>query len=85
MNVALPWTGWRTYGIYLVIFAGCGAGTDRRALEGTVTIDGEPLAEGDIAFLSRRGTSGPTAGGNNCCWPILNTCRAGKLRRIVSR
>ena len=42
----------------------CGCGQDgRQALEGTVTVDGKPLGEGDIVFFPQPGTLGPTAGG----------------------
>lgn len=46
----------------LIAAAGCG-GDGRHALEGTVTLDGQPLAEGQIAFVPQSGTGGPTAGG----------------------
>ena len=40
---------------------GCGD-TPRQSLEGTVTVDGRPLAEGMIQFRPLPGTPGPTAG-----------------------
>ncbi|MBN2022210.1 MAG: hypothetical protein JW809_05405 [Pirellulales bacterium] len=40
---------------------GC-ADARRQSIEGTVTLDGQPLAEGCIRLLPREGTPGPTAG-----------------------
>jgi len=58
------WPGvWNVGGICLLLLAGCGSSGDRRALEGTVTLDGVPLAEGYITFLPQPDTGGPTAGG----------------------
>ena len=45
----------------LAICTGCGE-TQRQAIEGTVTVDGEPLADGNITFMPEVGTEGPTAG-----------------------
>lgn len=50
-------------GLGLLLLAGCGGSSDRQALEGTVTFDGVPLAEGSIVFSPLPGTRGPTAGG----------------------
>jgi len=36
----------------------------RQALDGTVTLDGEPLPQGSIVFFPQPGTRGPTAGDN---------------------
>ena len=47
----------------LMVLAGCGQGSRRQSLEGTVTLDGQPLSEGSITFRPQQGTSGPTAGG----------------------
>lgn len=42
----------------------CGCNHDgRQSLEGTVTLDGQPLPTGDITFFPVPGTPGPTAGG----------------------
>ena len=42
----------------------CGCNHDgRQSLEGTVTLDGQPLPAGDITFFPVPGTPGPTAGG----------------------
>ena len=46
-----------------VALVGCSEPSDRRALEGTVTLDGQPLAAGGINFFPLSGTHGPTAGG----------------------
>jgi hypothetical protein len=44
--------------------AGCGGGGDsRRAVQGTVTLDGRPLSEGTIVFLPASGADGATSGG----------------------
>ena len=50
-------------GICLFILSGCGQATDRRALEGSVTLDKAPLADGNIGFFPQSGTGGPAAGG----------------------
>ena len=47
----------------LVALVGCGGGDDRFRLEGSITLDGEPLTTGGISFRPQRGTRGPTAGG----------------------
>jgi hypothetical protein len=44
-----------------LLVAGCG-GTDRLAVEGTVTFQGEPIAEGSITLRPIEGTQSPTAG-----------------------
>ena len=49
--------------ICLLILSGCGRASDRRPLEGTVTLDKAPLAEGSIRFLPQSGTNGPASGG----------------------
>lgn len=46
----------------LLLSSGCGDTGNRQAIEGTVTIDGQPLDEGQITFLPQEGTEGPTAG-----------------------
>jgi len=45
----------------LLLAAGCG-GSPRRAVEGRVTVDGQPLAEGQVTFRPQPGTPGPTSG-----------------------
>lgn len=47
----------------LVLLAGCGDAAGRQALQGSVTLDGEPLPKGVIQFVPLPGTNGPTAGG----------------------
>ncbi len=42
-------------------FTGCG-GHARDPVHGTVTIDGQPLADGQIVFTPKPGTASPTAG-----------------------
>jgi hypothetical protein len=46
----------------LLISLGCSQSTKRQAIEGTVTLDGAPLATGSIVFTPHSGTKGPTAG-----------------------
>ena len=47
--------------LIVLLVVGCSSG-DRKGLWGTITLDGEPLSDGSIAFRPQRGTSGPTAG-----------------------
>jgi hypothetical protein len=49
--------------IGLSMLAGCSQAGGRQALEGTVTLDGAPLAEGSILFLPQADTQSPTCGG----------------------
>jgi len=49
--------------VALLALIGCSGESDRQSLEGTVTLDGEPLSEGAITFRPMPGTEGPTAGG----------------------
>jgi hypothetical protein len=46
----------------LLLLTGC-ADEGRLALEGAVTLDGQPLDKGFITFRPQPGTPGPTAGG----------------------
>lgn len=48
----------------LPVLAGCSRSDGRQALEGTVTLDGVPLAEASIAFRPLPGTVSPAAGGS---------------------
>ena len=50
-------------GACLLLTVGCGQPGNRLGLNGTVTLDGEPLEVGSIAFLPGSDTKGPTAGG----------------------
>ena len=50
-------------GFCLLMVLGCSRGAGRQALEGTVTWDGTPLAEGSIIFLPQASTKSPTCGG----------------------
>ena len=47
----------------LLILLGCSRSAGRQSLDGTVTFDGAPLAEGSIVFLPQPGTKSPTCGG----------------------
>ena len=47
--------------IVLLALFGCGHG-GRMSVEGTVTLDGQPLEKGGILFRPIAGTAGPTAG-----------------------
>jgi len=46
----------------LLAVAGCGQNCQRVSVDGNVTLDGKPLAEGAINFIPQLGTAGPTAG-----------------------
>jgi hypothetical protein len=46
----------------LVLAVGCGGDSRRQGIEGTVILDGKPLAVGQITFVPQPGSSGPTAG-----------------------
>ena len=46
----------------LLVVVGCEQNPNRYAVEGTVTLDGEPLDEGQIRLVPQRGTSGPSSG-----------------------
>lgn len=47
----------------LVLLLGCGQ-SQRLALTGVVTLDGQPLNEGSITFMPQSGTTSPSAGAN---------------------
>ena len=53
---------WWFGSICMLILNGCGSSSNRQALEGVVTFEGEPLAQGSIRFRPLAGTPGPTAG-----------------------
>lgn len=46
---------------FSTLLAGC-SNERRQGIEGTVTMDGQPLAEGSIKLIPHEGTPGPTAG-----------------------
>ncbi|MBY0525616.1 MAG: hypothetical protein K2R98_19580 [Gemmataceae bacterium] len=50
--------------LLLVLVAGCATNGDVRqtVVQGTVLVDGEPLANGSISFFPTDGTRGPSAG-----------------------
>jgi len=54
---------WCASGLCLFLLAGCDSESNRSSLEGTVTLNGQPLTEGSIALRPLPGTRGPTAGG----------------------
>jgi len=65
---------------------GCGGpeGPQRAAVQGTVTLDGQPIAEGTITFYPTGDTRGPSAGGEirdgayslaAAKGPVVGTCR----------
>jgi hypothetical protein len=63
MNVRISvWISICTLGVSTVI--GCGRGTDRIAVKGSVAVDGKPLESGSIRFVPDAGVQGPTAGGS---------------------
>ena len=53
---------WAATGCALALLAGCG-GSERLAIEGTVTLDGTPLPSGNIILTPQTDTASPTAGG----------------------
>ena len=56
-------TLWLVGGIGLLLLTGCGQDSNRKSLEGDVTLDGQPLMKGSITLVPMQGTGGPTAGG----------------------
>jgi hypothetical protein len=48
----------------LLALAGCSRETGRYSLEGSVTLDGQPLKQGTVSFMPEKGTKGPIAGGD---------------------
>jgi len=59
MRIAL----WLLAGLLLLAKTGCDTGNGRLGIEGTVTLDNNPLHDGAVSFLPMNGTSSPTAGG----------------------
>lgn len=53
---------WMIVTLAIGIAAGCGRGDGRRALAGTVSLDGKPLAAAAIDFQPAQGNSGGTSG-----------------------
>lgn len=47
---------------FVLLLVGCGRNGDRLAIQGNVTLDGQPLPQGQIVFLPQTGTQGPSAG-----------------------
>jgi hypothetical protein len=60
----------------LMMATGCNSGTQRQAVEGWVTLDGQPLKSGNIKFQPEGGTHGPNAGA---------TIEAGKFHIDTTR
>ncbi|NLE38203.1 MAG: hypothetical protein GX621_09290 [Pirellulaceae bacterium] len=48
--------------VFTTIVLGVCSGPQRRGIEGTVTLDGQPIPEGYIKLVPLEGTRGPTAG-----------------------
>lgn len=47
----------------VILIAGCGeAGVDGATVDGAVTIDGTPIADGSLEFIPQQEGSGPAAG-----------------------
>ena len=74
---------WRPWCLLALVCLGCGSGS-RQAIEGTVTLDGQPLANGEITFIPEEGTKGPTAGAEivdgKFAIPTARGTFAGKFR-----
>lgn len=51
------------FGFCLLVVSGCSGASGRQSLEGTVTVDGTPVAEGSILLVPQAGTTSPTCGG----------------------
>jgi hypothetical protein len=51
--------------IAIASVAGCGkpTGLDKVVVHGTVTLDGQPISNGEIRFIPAPGTAGPISGG----------------------
>ena len=66
------------------VIGGCGGAGGRQAIEGTVTLDGQPLEKGQITFVPQGDTKGPTAGaeivGGKFTIPAVGGPLAGKFR-----
>ena len=55
---------WRCLCVWVLLsLIGCGEPSGRQSLEGTVTLDGAPLVDGNIKFVPQLDTKGPVAGG----------------------
>lgn len=79
--------GFLLCGVVIVSLPGCG-NSGRVAVDGTVTLDGQPLDQAQIEFIPMAGTPGPTAGGDIIAGKYLIAADkgpfAGKYRvRIV--
>lgn len=48
--------------VWLLAIVGCGSGSGRDSMEGTVTFDGQPVEKAVISFEPLPGTKSPTAG-----------------------
>ena len=76
---------WCAIGLCLLLLAGCRSQSDRSSLEGTVTLNGQPLAEGSIALRPLPGTRGPTAGGKITNGTFAIVSGTGNVRGYLSR
>ena len=70
--------------VCLLTLCGCGGTGGRQSIEGTVTLDGQPLEKGQITFVPKQGTQGPTAGaeiaGGKFTIPAAGGTFSGKFR-----
>lgn len=48
--------------VALVVLVGCNTGPRTHVVRGTVSLDGEPIEEGEITFTPEGGVHGPTQG-----------------------
>lgn len=71
--------GLLTLGLALAVLGGCGDGSAKQAVTGTVTLNGKPLEKGQIVFRPERGTSSPSAGADISKGGFSITCERGVL------
>ena len=74
--------------LFLGLIAGCGSGTTRRPLSGSVTYKGAPLDRGVITFFATEGRPGPKGGApienGRFTMPLTQGLDPGKYRVEIS-
>jgi hypothetical protein len=85
---AVRFAAWTFCLLGLVVFGGCGGGpADLHAISGTVTVDGAPLEQGNIAFEpmeSQRTGSGAVVSAGKFSVPRERGLPEGKFRVVVN-